>query len=557
MELTQRERVSPGMSRSDVLDFLRRTPGYFLTNNERDVSQSDFKGRIMPFTTLKVAPYRDDTGYFAFEISGGASVHVDLMRRQIDPFEKLRLIRKAMPNTMLQCVCRGRNLFGYRPYPDNVQRITVRLFAPYLDVWRIYDFLNHIPNLAVVAEEVLAAGKILMPCLCFSTGREHTDEFYLSKVDEILTAMGGEIILCIKNHSSVGSPRRIAGLVEAIGRRFPDLLLAYHGHNTDGNDLSRMVAAVQAGVRIVEVADHGFGAIYSQAPALSLMQTLNDYGLKTPGLKVQPLVDCSDELRRERCLYERFESPYRGFDPTVKRHKLTGGAASMAFEQAEKLGLLERIHEVFSELIRVNGELGNIWSVTPGSQILWTTAVSNVVHGRYEHPSDDLKRLLLGRYGPFPFYEPQEWIYQKVLEHRRQDGKKWYQILADEAGLQQLPDADLDDARQLLEGELKRAVSDEEICLYQQFPHDALNYFRFADRFGKTWLLPPEIWFKRGGFEDGTRISFSDYDGKTHHIDMVSTRKQGNEVQTSLLVDYHFRTYATAMQTKPDNMRKG
>ncbi len=556
MEMTAQERFNPGMIRGDVLAQLRRTPGYFLTNNERDVSQSDFKGRIMPYTTLKVAPYRDETGFFAFEISGGASVHVDLMRRQIDPFEKLRLVRRAMPNTMLQCVCRGRNLFGYRPYPDNVQRQTVRLFAQYVDVWRIYDFLNHVPNLTVVAEEVLAAGKILMPCLCFSTGRDHSDEFYLGKVNEILTAMGDEIILCIKNHSAVGSPKRIASLVQAIRKRFPDLLLAYHGHNTDGNDLSRMVAAVLEGVKIVEVADHGFGAIYSQAPALSLMQTLNDYGLKTPGLKVQPLVDCSDELRRERRFYERFESPYRGFDPTVKRHKLTGGAASMAFEQAEKLGLLERIHEVFSELIRVNGELGNIWSVTPGSQILWTTAVSNVVHGRYEHPSDDLKRLLLGRYGPFPFYEPQEWIYQKVLETNRKDGKKWYQILADEAGVQQLPDADLEGTRRFLENELKRAVSDEQICLYLHFPHDALNYFRFEDRFGKTWLLPPDVWFKRGGFEDGTRISFSDHDGKTHHIDMVSTRRKDNEVQTSLLVDHHFRTYATQVQAKPDNLKR-
>lgn len=556
MEKTAQRLFSPGMSRGDVLDQLRRIPGYVLTNNERDVSQSDFKGRIMPYTTLKVAPYRDETGYFAFEISGGASVHVDLMRRQIDPFEKLRLVRKAMPNTMLQCVCRGRNLFGYRPYPDNVQRQTIRLFAQYVDIWRIYDFLNHIPNLAVVAEEVLAAGKILMPCICFSTGRDHTDEFYLGKVNEILDTTGEEIILCIKNHSAVGSPKRIAGLVQAIRKRFPNLLLAYHGHNTDGNDLSRMVAAVLEGVKIVEVADHGLGGIYSQAPALSLMQTLNDYGFKTPGLKVQPLVDCSDELRRERRFYERFESPYRGFDPTVKRHKLTGGAASMAFEQAEKLGLLERIHEVFSELIRVNGELGNIWSVTPGSQILWTTAVSNVVHGRYEHPSDDLKRLLLGRYGPFPFYEPEEWIYQKVLETNRKDGKKWYQILADEAGVQQLPDADLEDTRRLLENELKRTVSDEQLCLYLQFPHDAINYFRFEDRFGKTWLLPPDVWFKRGGFEDGTRISFSDHDGKTHHIDMVSTRRNDNEVQTSLLVDHHFRTYTTQVPAKLENPRR-
>src|SRR5512139_19065 len=220
MGMTVQQRFTPGMVRGDVLAQLRRTPDYFLTNNERDVSQSDFKGRIMPYTTLKVAPYRDETGFFAFEISGGASVHVDLMRRQIDPFEKLRLVRRAMPNTMLQCVCRGRNLFGYRPYPDNVQRQTIRLFAQYVDVWRIYDFLNHIPNLAVVAEEVLAAGKILMPCICFSTGRDHTDEFYLGKVNEILDATGEEIILCIKNHSAVGSPKRIASLVQAIRTRF-------------------------------------------------------------------------------------------------------------------------------------------------------------------------------------------------------------------------------------------------------------------------------------------------------------------------------------------------
>ncbi|NLJ26507.1 MAG: pyruvate carboxylase, partial [Deltaproteobacteria bacterium] len=142
--MAELKRITPQMSSQEILDFLRNTPGYFMTNNERDVSQSDFKCRIMPNTTLKVAPYRDETGYFAFEISGGASVHVDLLRKQINPFEKLRLVRKAMPNTLLQTVCRGRNLFGYRPYPDSTLRQTVRLFSRYIDVWRIYDFLNHV-----------------------------------------------------------------------------------------------------------------------------------------------------------------------------------------------------------------------------------------------------------------------------------------------------------------------------------------------------------------------------------------------------------------------------
>ncbi len=548
--MAERERVTPMMSSREIIDFLRRNDGFFLTNNERDVSQSDFKCRIMPHTTIKVAPSRDETGYFAFEISGGASVHVDLMRKQINPFEKLRLVRKAMPNTLLQIVCRGRNLFGYRPYPDNVLRLAVRLFSRYLDVWRVYDFLNHVPNLKVVMEEVQKAGKLLMPNICFSTGPGHTDDFYVSKVEEILEVAGEDIIIGIKNHSAVGSPKRIADLIKAIRKRFPDLLLAYHGHNTDGNDLSRMVAAVMEGVKIVEVADHGFGGMYSQAPVLSFIQTLYDYGLQAPGLKIQPIVEASDILRRERRLYERFESPYRGFDPTVKRHKLTGGAASMAYEQAEQFGLINRTHEVFTELVEVNRELGNIWSVTPGSQILWTTAVNNVLHGRYEKPSEDLKRLLLGRYGPFPFYEPQEWIYEKVLEQHRTDGKKWHQILAEEAGLQEVSDENFEEKRLQLEKQLKRPVDDEELCLFVQFPRDAIEYFRFEDQFGKTWLLPPDVWFRREGFEDGKRITFNDYDGKTHHIDVVPTRRVGDSVHTSLLVDYHFRTYTTNAPVK-------
>ena len=552
--MSVRERITPQMTTREILDHLRHTQGYFVTNNERDVSQSDFKCRIMPHTTLKVAPYRDEVGYFALEITGGATVHVDLMRKQINPFEKLRLLRNAMPRTLLQAGCRGRSLFGYRPYPDNVLRKAVQLFAQYIDVWRVYDFMNHVPNMLVVAEEVKKAGKLLMPCICFTTGIEHTDAFYVAKVEEIVAAMGEEIVLCIKNHSAVGSAKRITELVTAIRRRFPDLLLSYHGHNTDGNDLSRMVSAVLEGVKIVEVADHGYAGIYSQAPALSFIQTLHDYGYQAPGLKVQPLVDTSDVLRLERRLYERYESPYRGIDPTVKRHKLTGGAASIAFEQADSFGLLERMRDVFNELIQLNGELGNIWSVSPGSQILLTTALNNVIYGRFERPSDDLKRLLLGRYGPFPFYEPQEWIYQKVLESNRADGKKWYQIISEEGGMHPLPEEDLVTRRRELETQLKRSTSDEELCLYLQFPRDAVEYFHFEEQYGKTWLLPPNVWLKRGGFEDGHSITFPDYAGKTHQIDIISTRRVGDFVHTSLLVDHHFQTHATAV--RPGNSAK-
>ncbi len=113
-----------------------------LTNNERDVSQSDFKGRIMPWTTLRAASPRDMVGYFAFEVSGGASVHVDLMKKQINPFDKLSLVRKAMPNTLIQAGVRSHNLFGYRPYGENVIRKVISQIAKYVDVFRVYDFFK-------------------------------------------------------------------------------------------------------------------------------------------------------------------------------------------------------------------------------------------------------------------------------------------------------------------------------------------------------------------------------------------------------------------------------
>jgi len=543
--MSERERVSPQMSAPEILDFLRATPGVFLTNNERDVSQSDFKCRIMPQTTLKVAPYRDETGYFAFEILGGATLHIDLMKKQINPFEKLRLVRSAMPNTLIQGLCRGRYLFGYRPYPDNVIEMTVRLFSKYVDVWRLYDFMNYIPNLVVAAEAVKKAGKILMPCFCFSTGTGHTDDFYVEKVEEILSLLGEDIILCIENQSALGSPPRLAELVRAIRKRFPDLLIAYHGHNTDGNELARIVAAVHEGVKLVEVADHGFGGIFSQAPALSVIQNLQAHGFQTPALKIPSILDASDILRLERRLYEKFTSPFHGFDPTVKRHKLPGGAISLALEQAERAGLMERIQEVFTEFVQVRKELGNVWMVTPGSQILWSTALSNIMNGRYENPSDDLKRMLLGRYGPFPFYDPHEWVLQKVLESGRKDGMRWQEILAEKAGVQELADEDLKARRHQLASQLKRPATDEELCIYLQFPRDALEFIKFEDRFGQTWLLPPEVWFHEGGFADGSRITFPDKAGKIHNIDIISTKRTGDNVQTSFLVDYQFQTYRT------------
>ncbi|MFA7348861.1 MAG: biotin/lipoyl-containing protein, partial [Desulfurivibrionaceae bacterium] len=535
------ERIVQGMGITEVLKIMRQADGYYITNTARDMSQSDYKNRILLHTDLLAAPSREEAGYFSLEITGGASVHVDILRKQVDPFLKLELLREKMPKTMFQTLCRGINLFGYRPYPQNIIRFVVKEFAKYVDVWRVFDFMNHVPNMQAVFEEVQAAGKILEPCICFSTGPEHTNEFYVKKVREILDVTGNEIVLCIKNHGGLGSPKRAGDLVDAILQKYPDMIIHYHGHNTDGNDIGRIVSAAMAGAKIVDASDHAFTGYYGPPPILSVIHTLKEYGRNAVGINEAAIMETSEVLQPERKYYEYFESQIKGFDPTVQIHKLPGGAMGSSLEQAAKGGFLDKMPEILhKELPKVQIELGNYWSVTPGSQILWTTAVSNVQGGdRYGNCSGDLKNLLLGKYGPFPFYQPPDWIYEKAF------GPDWKKVLEEQGGMEAIEDIDIDKERKVLADKLGYAPTEQQLVTYLQHPNDAVNFFRFEEKFGRVYVLPPSILFRRGGFKLGEIIAFKDHSGKEHIIEMGPKQESadGTETNVYLNIDHHQRHF--------------
>jgi pyruvate carboxylase len=536
-----------------VLDRIRTQKGYFLTNTERDLSQSDFKNRIMPHTQILAAKPRNDAGYFSIEITGGASVHVDMLRKQINPLEKLEVLSQSMPDTLFQTLCRGINLFGYRPYPENVIRATVQSFARYVHVWRVFDFLNHIPNMIPVFEEVKKAGRILEPSICFSTGTEHTNEFYVGKVGQILEITGEDILLCIKNHAGLGTPRRIGELVEAILQKYPDLIIHYHGHNTDGADIGRVVEAIRKGAKIADASDHAFTGFYGPPPILTVLDLLNDYGYHAAGIDRQAVIETSNVLRPEREYYKDFESQFLGFDPSVQIHKLPGGATGSSFEQAVKGDFLQRMPEILQrELPRVQLDLGNWWSVTPGSQILWTTAVNNVLKGaRYKDVSDDLKNLLLGRYGEFPFYRPADDIYAAVF------GPEWKEIVECDTCYQKIEDIDLDVEKKVLEHRLGRAASEDELVLYLQHPNDAVDFFKFEAKYGKTWVLSPKIWFRKGGFSLGEKFEVPDVFGRLHSIEIGPQRRtKTGDATTYLIIDHHTEPIITEMDQEDGSVRK-
>ena len=551
------ERITPrefqAKSVSYVLDKIRKNKGYYITNTERDLSQSDFKNRIMPHTQLLAAKPRNEAGFFSIEITGGASVHVDMLRKQMNPLEKLEVLGQSMPDTLFQTLCRGINLFGYRPYPDNVVRLTVQSFARYVHVWRVFDFLNYIPNMIPVFEEVKKAGRILEPSICFSTGPEHTDAFYVDKVRQIIEVTGEDIILCIKNHGGLGTPKRMGELVEAILEKYSDLIIHYHGHNTDGADIGRIVSAVRKGAKIVDASDHAFTGFYGPPPILTVLDILDDHGYHAAGIDRQAIMDTSNVLRPEREYYRDFESQFLGFDPTVQIHKLPGGATGSSFEQAVKGGFLHRMPEILQkELPRVQLELGNFWSVTPGSQMLWTTAVNNVLkNARYKDSSDDLKNLMLGRYGEFPFYRPADEIYEAVF------GPDWKEIVECDTCYQKIEDVDLGVEKKVLEHRLGRTATEDELVLYLQHPNDAIDFFKFEAKYGKTWVLPPSIWFRKGGFTLGEKFEVPDVFGRLHTIEIGPQRKtKSGDAATYLIIDHHPEPILTEMDVVGDHVKR-
>ena len=364
---------------------------------------------------------------------------------------------------------------------------------------------------------------------------------------------GEDIILCIKNHGGLGTPKRMGELVEAILEKYSDLIIHYHGHNTDGADIGRIVSAVRKGAKIVDASDHAFTGFYGPPPILTVLDILDDHGYHATGIDRQAIMDTSNVLRPEREYYRDFESQFLGFDPTVQIHKLPGGATGSSFEQAVKGGFLHRMPEILQkELPRVQLELGNFWSVTPGSQMLWTTAVNNVLkNARYKDSSDDLKNLMLGRYGEFPFYRPADEIYEAVF------GPDWKEIVECDTCYQKIEDVDLDVEKKVLEHRLGRTATEDELVLYLQHPNDAIDFFKFEAKYGKTWVLPPSIWFRKGGFTLGEKFEVPDVFGRLHTIEIGPQRKtKSGDAATYLIIDHHPEPILTEMDVVGDHVKR-
>lgn len=573
-------RIKPGMSPKDIVKTVKGTEGIFITSTGmRDAGQSDYKNRHRIYDLKTLAPFYNNMGLFSAECHGGAKWHVGVMNRREDPFEEIDILRRLMPNVLLQTLVRETNLWGYRPYPKNVIEYVVSRVD--IDVWRCFSFLNDVRNMRSVAEVVMKRGRLFQPAISFTQADWTTNDYYLGVVKEMVSLCSGtdEIILCIKDMAGVGSPQRIKSLVDAIKQKYPSLEVQYHRHSTDGLAMPALLAAAQSGAKILDVQEDSLTRFYGQAPVLGLQAYLEESGFRV-NINRQEAENSVQKVREWIGHYEWAESPFKGYDHNVTKHRMPGGAFPSSFEQAANGGFLHLMPAILKVMSLYNRMI-NYFDVTPGSQITWVTG-SGIVN-RYDkengaagvryiiqllekfveeknqdfdamEPDEreelltlfanapgDFKNLLLGGYGRLPMGWPADWIYKSTFGEEWEARKKERKELSP---LEAIEGDNLESLRKNLEDELGRMAAEEEFVLYLMHPKDALEMIKFRDIYGEAPLqLPTNVW-REGLKKVGDRVEF-EISGKPYCIELVSVGAEHEGViHVVMKVNNKTRVYA-------------
>ena len=366
----------------------------------RDAHQSLLATRMRTDDMLPALHELDQVGYWSVEMWGGATFDACLRFLREDPWERLRTIRRHMPNTRLQMLLRGQNVVGYRNYADDVVRAFVaRAASQGVDVFRIFDALNDLRNLETAIAAVKDAGKLAEGCLSYTISPVHDDALYV-RLGRRLAELGCDT-LCIKDMAGLLSPAAadtlVTALVEQVG-----LPVHLHCHATSGMASVAYFAGLRAGAAIIDTALSPLGGGTSQPPTEALVALLRGTPWDT-GLNMERLNRAAAHFKGVRQRYGRFESAYTGVDTRVLTYQIPGGMISNLASQLREQGALERMEEVLSEVPRVRADLGYPPLVTPSSQIVGTQAVLNVLTGeRYKMVTRETRDYLLGRYGQPP-----------------------------------------------------------------------------------------------------------------------------------------------------------
>ncbi|MEB2328566.1 MAG: sodium-extruding oxaloacetate decarboxylase subunit alpha [Pseudomonas sp.] len=367
----------------------------------RDAHQSLLATRMRTEDMLPICDKLDRVGYWSLEVWGGATFDACVRFLKEDPWERLRQLKAALPNTRLQMLLRGQNLLGYRHYSDDVVEAFVAKAAENgIDVFRIFDAMNDVRNLETAIRAVKKAGKHAQGTIAYTTSPVHTIDAFVEQARK-MAAMGIDSI-AIKDMAGLLTPYATGALVKALKEALPQLDVVVHSHDTAGVASMCQLKAVENGADRIDTAISSMAWGTSHPGTESMVAALRDTPYDT-GLDLELLQEIGLYFYAVRKKYHQFESEFTGVDTRVQVNQVPGGMISNLANQLKEQGALHRMDEVLAEIPKVRQDLGFPPLVTPTSQIVGTQAFFNVLAGeRYKTITNEVKLYLQGRYGQAP-----------------------------------------------------------------------------------------------------------------------------------------------------------
>ena len=366
----------------------------------RDAHQSLFATRMRIDDMLPIAGKLDQIGYWSMESWGGATFDSCIRFLGEDPWDRIREIKKAMPNTPQQMLFRGQNILGYRHYADDVvMKFVERAAVNGIDVFRVFDAMNDMRNLETALRAVKQVGKHAQGTISYTVSPVHTLELWIDQARQIEDA--GADSICIKDMAGLLTPYVGFDLVTRL-KKAVAIPIQLHAHATTGLSTSTILKCVEAGIDNIDSAISSMSMTYGHSATESVVSIFKDTDRDT-GLNIEKLEEIAAYFRPVRKKYAEFEGSLRGVDSRILVAQVPGGMLTNMEGQLREQGAEDKLDEVLAEIPKVREDLGFIPLVTPTSQIVGTQAVLNVLTGeRYKTITKETAGVLRGEYGAAP-----------------------------------------------------------------------------------------------------------------------------------------------------------
>jgi len=363
----------------------------------RDAHQSLLATRMRIEDMLPIAEKLDKAGFWSVESWGGATFDACIRYLGEDPWERIRKLKAAMPNTKQQMLLRGQNLLGYRHYADDVvTRFVERAHESGVDVFRIFDAMNDIRNLKTAIKATIDSGAHAQGTISYTVSPVHNLKLWLEMAKQLEDL--GVHSICVKDMAGLLKPYECEALITGL-KETVDVPIAMQCHATTGLSTATYQKAIDAGIDMLDTAISSMSMTYGHS-ATETMVSIVEGTERDTGIALPELEEIASYFREVRKKYSKFEGSLKGVDARILLAQVPGGMLTNMESQLKEQGAEDKFEEVLKEIPRVREDLGFIPLVTPTSQIVGTQSVLNVLTGeRYKSITKETAGVLKGEYG--------------------------------------------------------------------------------------------------------------------------------------------------------------